>query len=126
MRKDEACPSKYFRAKDYPDDWSQTVEIETARRETFQNGRDDRLVVYFVRMRSGLTVGVTVWDQLVEATGQDDTDNWKGHRVTLFRDWTTYKGNPVQCIRVRKPDEPAKKKPAAKDDKPDYNDSIEL
>jgi hypothetical protein len=134
MRKSEACPSKFFRAKNHPDDWAETYEIEMSRMENFQNGKDnrERLVVYFRRVQSGLVCGPTIWDQLAEATSEEDSDNWPGHRVTLFRDWTNFQGSRVECIRVRKPDEPAKrpaKKPpkkAPEDDKPDFNDSVEF
>jgi hypothetical protein len=129
MRKNEAYPSKYFKAKDYPDDWTLTVEIEMARMENFENGKDsrERMVVYFRRVKSGLVVGPTVWDQIIEATGQEDSNDWKGHRITLYRDWTMFQGKSVECIRARKPDAPAKKpakKSAPKDDKPDYDDSV--
>jgi hypothetical protein len=131
MRKNEACPSRYFKAKDYPDDWTLTAEVEMSRMENFQNGRDnrERLVVYFVRQKSGLVVGPTVWDQFIEITGEEDSDDWKGHRVELYRDWTKFQNKDVECIRVRKSGVPPKKqskKSAPKDDKPEYDDSIEL
>jgi hypothetical protein len=131
MRKNEAYPSKYFKAKEHPDDWTLTVEVEIAHMENFENGKDsrERLVVYFRRVKSGLVVGPTVWDQFIAATGEEDSDDWKGHRVELYRDWTQFQGKDVECIRVRKPpDEPAKKskkKSAPKeDDKPEFNDSV--
>jgi hypothetical protein len=131
MRKSEAYPSKYFRAKDYPDDWTLTVEIEMARMESFENGKSnrERLVVYFRKQKSGLVVGPIIWDQFIEATGEEDSDDWKGHRVELFRDWTNFQGKNVECIRVRKAGEPPpkkSKKSAPKDDKPPFNDSIEF
>jgi hypothetical protein len=132
MRKNEACPSKFFKAKNYPDDWTLTVEIEMARMESFENGKSsrERLVVYFRRQKSGLVVGPTVWDQIVKATGEEDSDDWKGHRVELYRDWTSFQGENVECIRVRAPESPPKKaakKPAPKkasDDDDDMNDEV--
>jgi hypothetical protein len=130
MRKNDAYPSKYFKAKDYVDDWTLTVEIEMARLEPFDNGgKDEKLVVYFRRQKSGLVTGPVIFDQIVEVTGQEDSDDWKGHRVELFRDWTKFQGKDVECIRVRKPGEPPKKpskKSAPKNDKPDFNDSVEF
>jgi hypothetical protein len=70
-----------------------------------------------------------LFDQIADVTGEDDSDNWKGRRVTLFRDVTEFQGKDTPCIRVRAPDAPLKKpskKPAPKDDKPDFNDSIEF
>jgi hypothetical protein len=64
MRKSEAYPSKYFKAKDYADDWTLTVEIEMARLEPFDNGRgkSEKLVVYFRRQKSGLVCGPVLFD----------------------------------------------------------------
>jgi hypothetical protein len=122
MLKTDAYPAKFFKAKNFPDDWSLTVEVEMARMEKFENGKDDRerLVVYFRKQQSGLVVGPVIWDQFIEVTGEQDSDKWKGHWVQLFRAWTIFGGENVKCIRVRKPDEPVKKpvkkKPVNKDD----------
>lgn len=112
MRKSDAYPSKYFRATDFADDWTLTVEVETARMEKFQNGRDkdtEKLVVYFRRQKSGLVVGPTLWDQFIEVTGEEDCSDWKGHCVELHRDWTEFQGKDTKCIRVRAPSAPPRK-----------------
>lgn len=62
-------------------------------------------------------------------TGQDDSDDWKGRRVTLYRDTTHFQGKTVPCIRVRAADEPAPKKKPKKaaptgETKPDINDEV--
>jgi hypothetical protein len=131
MRKNEAYPSRYFKAKDFPDDWTLTVEVEMARMEKFENGRGkdaaEKLVVYFRKQKSGLVVGPTVWDQFIEATGEEDCTDWKGRHVCLYRDTTQFGGDTVACIRVRKPGAPVKKpkKAAPKDDSPpDYDDEV--
>ena len=36
----------------------------------------------------------------------DDTDQWTGKPVELFQATTMYQGNPVPCIRVRRPAAP--------------------
>ena len=131
MRKNDAYPSKYFKAKDYADDWTLTVEIEMARLEPFDNGKSqsEKLVTYFRRQKSGLVTGPTLFDQIADVTGENDSDNWKGHRVTLFRDTTQFQGKDTPCIRVRAPDTPPKKpakKSVPKDDKPEFDDSVEF
>jgi hypothetical protein len=131
MRRSDAYPSRYFKAKDYPDDWTLTVEIEMARLESFDNGKgqSQKLVTYFRRQKSGLVTGPTLFDQIADVTGEDDSDSWKGHRVTLFRDTTQFQGKDTPCIRVRAPDAPPKKpskRPAPKDDKPEFDDSVEF
>lgn len=139
MRKNDAYPSKYFKAANYPDDWTLTVEVEMTRLEEFEGGdrgkgSAKKLVVYFRKQQSGLVAGPVIWDQFIEATGEDDCDDWKGHRVELYRDYTPFAGKNVPCIRVRKPEmAPPKKKTAKKpasksgdDEKPDYDDSVEF
>jgi hypothetical protein len=123
MKRSDVFKSKYMKAKEHPDDWSQVVVIETTRMEDFKNGHDtgQKLVAYFQRVQSGLVIGPTIFDEIVEATGQDDTANWKGCRIELYRAWTQFQGDTVPCIRVRQAAAPAKKptKKSAKDDKPD-------
>jgi hypothetical protein len=130
MRKTEAIPSRYYRAKDMPDGWTLAAEIETARMEDFEGdrgkGATKKMVVYFRRQKSGLVVGSVVWDQLIEVTGEEDSDHWKGHVVELFKTETPFGRDVVDCIRVRKPVEPQKKakKPVVHhDDADDFRDS---
>jgi hypothetical protein len=131
MRKADAYPSRYFKATNFPDDWELTVEVEMARFEDFQNGdkKTEKLVVYFRKQKSGLVVGPTVWDQFIEATGEEDCDDWKQHRVTLYRDTTPFQGKTVPCIRVRKPEMAPAKKPSRKaapkqEEQPEFDDEI--
>ena len=133
MRKNEAYPSRYFKAKDYPEDWTLTVEIEMARLESFENGKSksEKLVAYFRRQKSGLVCGPVLFDQIADVTGEDDSDNWKGHRVTLFRDTTQFQGQDTPCIRVRAPEmsppkKSAKKPPPKSGGDDDMNDSLEF
>jgi hypothetical protein len=129
-RKQDVHQSKYFRAADYPEGWTLTAEVETARVEEFQNGSDkiEKLVVYLKKQKSGLVIGPTVWDQFAELTGTDEANDWKGHRVELYRDKTRFGGKVVPCIRVRKPDTPAPAKKSSKKppegSKPDFNDEV--
>jgi hypothetical protein len=127
MKKQDAYPSRYFRASDFPDE-PLVLEIETARMEEFQNGSKttEKMVTYFRKQKSGLVCGPVLWDQLIEVTGEEDTDNWRGHHVELFRDMTPFQGKLVACIRVRKPGTPAKaKRSPPKSGKPEFNDSVD-
>ena len=121
-RKQDVIQKKHYRAADYPDGWAQTVEVEMARLEKFQNDETEKLVVYFKRQKPGLVVGSVVWDQFAEVTGTDESNDWKGHLVELYRDKTPFQGKMVPCIRVRKPGTPpqkSSKKPAPKGKPPE-------
>jgi hypothetical protein len=113
MRKSDAIPTKYFRAKDLPDGWTLTAEVEMARMEKFEGDRgkgdSDKMVVYFRRQKSGLVVGSVVWDMFIDVTGEEDSDHWKGHVVELYKTTTPFGRETVPCVRVRKASEPPKK-----------------
>jgi hypothetical protein len=117
MRKSDAMPSKYFRAKDLPAGWELQVEIELARLEKFEGERGgketEKMVVYFRRQKSALVVGSVVWDQIVSATNEEDSDCWRGHVVTLFRTTCQFGREVVDCIRVKAADKKAAPKKAA-------------
>jgi hypothetical protein len=126
-RKADVHQSKYYRAGDYADDWTLTAEVETARLEDFENGhgKAEKLVVYFRKQKPGLVIGPTVWDQFADVTGSDESDDWKGAVVELYRDKTSFQGKMVPCIRVRKPGEkPKAAKKRKPDDTPDMDDEI--
>jgi hypothetical protein len=125
-RKLDVHQAKYYRAADYPDDWVLVVIVEMARLEEFQNGAKTKkkLVVYFEKQQPGLVIGPTVWDQFADITGSDESDDWKGARVELYRDKTPLRGEMVACIRVRKPGARPKVKPKKPDVKPDFDDEV--
>ena len=131
-KKSEVCIGKYFRAADCPEGWAETKTIEMARVEDVgrDNDKKEKLVVYFLRTKPGLVCGPTLWDQLIEASGEEDSNDWKGHVVELYRTMTSFGGKQVPCIRVRKPGAPPKKTAKAKAAPPpaevDLNDSIDM
>jgi hypothetical protein len=113
--KSEVIQSKYFKAADYPDSFEEVVTIELARIEEIGQGQDkkEKSVVYFKRKKSGLVCGPVLWDQLIDATDEENSDDWRNHQVLLFRDFTFYAGKQVACLRIKKLTAP-EKKPAAK------------
>jgi hypothetical protein len=117
MRKADAMPSRYFRAKDLPEGWTLQAEIELARLEKFEGERGkestEKMVVFFRRQKSALVVGSVTWDLLVKATGEEDSDSWKGHVVTLFKTTCQFGRETVDCIRVKEADKKAAPKKAA-------------
>jgi hypothetical protein len=129
-RKSDVYPSKYFRASDYPDDWTQIVQVELVRLEEFHdNGKKtERPVAYFKGVKSGLVITPTKWDAIAAVVGDDDFVTWKGHVFQLYRDWTHMGGKRVPTIMVRAAPESgvkAKKVKSKKsDDNPDINDEI--
>jgi hypothetical protein len=104
-KRHEVFPSRYLKAADLagkPLD----VDIERAPQEEFGSGadKDKKTVLYF---RGGgtkpLPLNMTNWDAASAICGEDDTDNWSGHRLELYPSTTTLRGSTVDCIRIRPP-----------------------
>lgn len=98
MRKDQIFPSKYLKEPDLRGR-DITVTIDRVERATFQGKAG--LVVYFEGKDKGLVVNQTIYDQIEAATGEADTDNWPGNRITLYPTETTYQGEMKPVVRVR-------------------------
>ena len=92
MKVNAAFPSNYLRAADL-DGKTPNVTISHVKSENI--GDDLKLVVYFEGKDKGLVLNKTNATTIVELTGQDDTDNWKGYRVKLFTAKVEYQGKRV-------------------------------
>lgn len=100
MKVATAFPSNYLRAADL-DGRTPNVTISHVKNENI--GDDLKLVVYFEGKDKGLVLNKTNATTIVELTGQDDTDNWKGFRVKLFVAKVEYQGKRVPAIRIEEP-----------------------
>lgn len=98
MKKDSVYPSKYLKATDLRDK-DVTVEIESAEYITLQG--KPSLLVKFIGKDKGLIVKPSVWDQIAQVVGDDDSDNWTGHKITLFPTETDFAGQTYEVVRVR-------------------------
>lgn len=98
MRKDQIFPSKYLKEPDLRGR-EVTVTISTVERVSFQG--KPGLVIYFEGKDKGLAVNQTIFDQITWATGESDTDQWPGNRITLYPTETTFQGEMRPVIRVK-------------------------
>lgn len=99
MKANEAFPSNFFKATDLEDDEELVLTIKGADLEKL--GDDQRLACTFKGSDKKLIVNKTNFKAIVKATGEDDSDDWIGKRITLYRTETEFKGDTVECIRVR-------------------------
>ena len=124
-KRNEVFPSKYLKASDLNGKPAVPV-IESAPLETLKSleGKEQtKTVLYFKGAKKGLPLNQTNWDAVADATGEDDTDRWPGHRIELYPTTTTMQGKTVDCIRIRPPAQrelpkanpPAPKPPVADD-----------
>lgn len=63
----------------------------------------DRFVLYFDETIKGVILSRTLADQIASIVQADDTDDWIGHKVTLYPQPLTVAGTPRIAIRARKP-----------------------
>jgi hypothetical protein len=117
---DEAFPSKYLKASDLNGE-ELTVKIIKSQLETLKtlDGRENtKVVLYFHKQQKSLPLNRTNFESVQDVTGENDSDDFPGHDVTLYPTTTTMGGKVMDCIRVKSPEQgpllakPAKKKPA--------------
>jgi hypothetical protein len=122
-KRHEVFPSKYLQAADLGGK-PINVTIEKAPLETLKNknGEDQK----------SLPLNRTNWDKIADITGEDDSENWPGHRIQLYPTTTSFGSDIVDCIRIRAPEQgelkpikakPAKAKPA--EEKPPLTDEMD-
>jgi hypothetical protein len=68
-------------------------------------------VIHFVGKEKQLVCNKTNWNAIVEATGEDDSDNWNGLRIQLVVALVDFQGKRVPAIRVQAPQTSGKPKP---------------
>lgn len=98
MKKDQIFPSKYLKE---PDLRGRDVQVTIDFAERVTLNQKPALLLHFVGKDKGLVINTTIYDQITGATGEDDTDNWNGHSITLFPTTTEYQGKSMPVVRVR-------------------------
>lgn len=92
-------PSRYLRGIEVGDNELELV-IKDVKKEQYHNVKTNKkeqtLVVYFEGKERGVALGKQRANDLVIATGSDDTDFWKGKKITLY----TEKKNAFGAIQT--------------------------
>jgi len=129
-KRDEIFPSKYLKASDL-NGKPVTVTIESATLEalkTLDGKEQTKTVLSFRGAKKLLPLNVTNWDSVADVTGQDDSDDWRGHSLELYATTTTMGGKVMDCIRIRAPAQRELKAKPTPTQKPppddDMNDDI--
>ena len=94
-------PSKYLKAADLQ---GRTVEVRIDRvvLESVGQGNDaeEKPVIYFQGKEKGIVLNKVNSSTISSAYG-DETDNWSGQPLSIYPDKTSFKGEIVDCLRVR-------------------------
>lgn len=110
MKIGDAFPGQFLKASDLGDS-RPVVAIDRVEMEDI--GDDHKPVLYFVGHEKGLVLNKTNVNTLIGMTGTDETDDWKGTRIVLYKTKVDFQGRRVDAIRVE--DAPVQKaKPGAK------------
>jgi hypothetical protein len=118
----EMYPSKYLRASDLDGDTVATI-LHVELREV-DEGQSKPTIEFREKHLRPLVCNRTNASAIAKALGSEDTDDWIGKRITLYPTQTEYKGETVDCVRVRiKP--PAAKSQAAKPAARDHQRPLE-
>ena len=97
----DSIPSKWLKAADL-DGKPRLVTIKKFSVETIVEGKTGP-VVWFQEEEKGLGLNITNGKKIETICGSSDPEAWKGHRIVLFPTETEFKGETVDCIRVRAP-----------------------
>lgn len=111
MNIDSAFPSKWLRAADLKKrDF--TLQMLRVLEEEIKGDGSTQPVLYFHGAQKGLVLNKTNANTISDAYGEE-TDNWIGHEITLHPTRTDFKGERVDCIRIRDIQVPAPPAPVA-------------
>lgn len=79
--------------------------IETVRPEKMRPGPGQpeatKFVVYFVNAKKGVVLNKTLAEQIAQAVGSDDTDNWSNKAITLYPENIHVAGVARVAIRAK-------------------------
>lgn len=100
MNINTAFPSKYIKSAEVPEE-GLTLVIDRVDIEDVDGKGARKPVVYFRKAKKGLALNVTNSKKITTILGTDETDEWTGRTITLYRSETEYQGETVDCVRVR-------------------------
>ena len=104
----DSIPSKWLKAKDL-DEKPHLVTIKKFTVEDFGDKKGP--CVWFQELEKGLGLNITNGNRIEKIAGTADPQKWLGKRIVIFPTETEFKGEMVECIRVRAPKAGAKLPP---------------
>jgi len=113
MKIGSAFPSSYLKQSDVGDK-KVLVTIDRVEIEQIGQGNDQeqKPVLYFKGHDKGMVLNLGNAQAVTEIVGDDETDNWPGHRVVLYVDKSVmFGGKRVGGLRITAPPT-SKSKPA--------------
>lgn len=103
---DDVYPSDLLSAQDIVEfGGKKTVVIKEAKVEQVGQGANasNKIVVSFAELTKRLAMNKTNANKCAEIAGNKDYMQWQGVALELYNITTTFRGQEVQAVRVRKP-----------------------
>jgi len=96
-------PSKFLKAEELDADLTVTIKIVSTEILTGKSGKPDETkpVAYFNEVNKGLILNKTNFAAISKITGEEDSDNWTGKKITLTVIDVDAFGDIVKAIRVK-------------------------
>lgn len=96
-------PSRFLKAEELDSDLTVTIKIVSTEVLTGKSGKPDETkpVAYFNEVDKGLILNKTNFAAIAKITGEEDSDNWGGKKVTLTVIDVDAFGDIVKAIRVK-------------------------
>jgi hypothetical protein len=101
MKKDDVYPSKYLKASDLPEEGTQSAIIEKVTIEEIGMKKDRKPVIHFSNLDKSFVCNKTNWNTISKNTGSDDSDDWIGKSINIYRAEVEFQGDMVEAIRVK-------------------------
>ncbi len=112
MKISSAYPSSYIRASDLnTKPWSLTIRNCVFKELSQGNDKEQKPILDFEETEKRLVLIKTNANVIADAYG-DETADWVGKPIGLYRARVEFKGNLVDGIRVRIPEEPSQAQPS--------------
>lgn len=104
MNMKQAFPSNYLKAADIPEDTPVTVRMDRVEMDDVgaKGKKEMKPVLFFIGKEKGLVLNKTNTNTISAAYG-DDSENWHGKPIQIYRTETEYAGERVECLRLRVP-----------------------
>jgi hypothetical protein len=91
-----------LKADDLPEE-GQTLTIDYVEVEELGQGtkKEAKPVIYFKEETKGFVCNLTNFKSIEKVTGEQDTDEWTDHKITLYPTPVEFQGDTVLSIRVK-------------------------
>ena len=101
IKRDDVFPSKYLKAGDLPEEGTEAATIEKVEIEEIGPRKDRKPVIHFSDLDKSFVCNKTNWNTISKIAGSDDTDDWIGKTIHLYRAEVEFQGEMVEAIRVK-------------------------